>query len=283
MLRMRFYLIRLQLSWGVVRPQTMTFSMPEVPTGVHPWSPAEQNFESKIRPLVAQHLELAIECVHVGSDLLARAQGKRDPHVFQVHATLLARVLQDLRACVLCTLAGYPMQAWTIATSAFEAAHTIGFVGDRVDRASDWLSHSSSAKPFVPAFDALTNAVIYLGIEPDAKKRESIVQESFGLYRFLCMAKHANPISERNRYVYGVEGKPNLVLTPPFTDRRASEARLGLLLAIRSAHIGLWAFDVTHLAAPGEVDERLGKMALRLGALTGWEDEVADLNPESEG
>lgn len=245
----------------------MTFIMPDVPDGVHPWEPAEEDFAAKVRPLVTAHLDLAAQCVHVGSDLLARAQGRRDALIYQVHATLLARVLQDLRACVICSLSGYPMQAWTIAASAFEAAHTIGFVGNRVDRASAWLAHRSEANAFIPAFDALNNTIIYLGVEPDSTKREAIVQESFSLYRHLCMAKHINPISEKDRYVYGVDGKPNLVLTPPFTNRRAAEVRLGLLLAIRSAHIALWAFDVTHLSEPGFVDGRLGNMALAVDEL----------------
>jgi len=260
----------------------MTFIMPDVPPGVHPWSAAENDFAVKIRPLIQQHLDITIECVHIASDLLARAQGKRDSNLFQVHATLLVRVLQDLRACFVCTETGYPMQAWTVATSAFEAAHTIGFVGDRVDRANDWLNHSSQSKPFIPAFNALTNTIIYLGIESDAAKRTAVVEEGFALYRHLCMAKHANPIAERDRYVYVVDGKPNLLLTPPFTSRRASEARLGLLLAIRSAHIALWAFDVTHLAEPGLVNSRIGDMALKIDKLVGaWRVDLASLASES--
>jgi hypothetical protein len=245
----------------------MTFIMPEVPSGVHPWQPAEADFEAKIRPLVATHLDLAERCVRVGSDLLARAQGRKDPTIYQVHATLLVRTLQDLRGCVLCCLSGYPMQGWTVATSTFEAAHTLGFIGDSVDRANEWLSHANDSKPFIPAFDALTNTIIYLGVEPDSAKRAALVQESFALYRHLCMAKHANPIAERSRYIYLVEGTPNLLLTPPFTERRAAEVRLGLLLALRSAQIALWAFDVTHLADPGFVDSRIGDLAVELGSL----------------
>jgi len=280
---MRFYLIRPQVSSGIIPLHDMTFIMPDVPDGVHPWEPAEGDFAAKVGPLVASHLDLAIRCVHIGSDLLARAQGRRDALVYQVHATLLARVLQDLRACVICSLSGYPMQAWTIATSAFEAAHTIGFVGNRVDRANDWLAHHSEAKPFIPAFDALNNTIIYLGVEPDSTKRAEVVQESFSLYRHLCMAKHVNPISEKDRYVYMVDGKPNLVLTPPFTSRRAAEVRLGLLLAVRSAHIALCAFDVTHLSDPGLVDGRLGDMALAVDELVNASKPDVSLTSDGPG
>src|SRR4051794_32162589 len=65
-----------QLSYGVIPQQAMTFIMPDVPSGTHPWAPAEDEFESKIRPLVARHLDIAERCVRIGSDLLARAQGR---------------------------------------------------------------------------------------------------------------------------------------------------------------------------------------------------------------
>ena len=179
-------------------------------------------------------------------------------------------------------MSGYPMQAWTIATSAFEAAHAIGFVGNDKGRAERWLSHSSQVESFIPTFDAVMNTIIYLGIESDVAKREALVQESFGIYRHLCMAKHVNPIVERERYIYGVEGRPNLLLSPVFTRRRAAEARLGLLLAIRSACIALWAIDVTHLAEPGFVDDGIAAIMLEIDELVGsWKDDIV-LSLEAE-
>ena len=261
----------------------MAFISPEVPDGEHPWAPAERDFASKIQPEVEAHLAIAVTAIKVGGDVIDRAQGRRAPDLFQVHATLLVRVLQDLRASVLCTLAGYPMQGWTVATSAFEAAHTLGYIGSNVDRARQWLHHTSKEKPFIPAYAAVTGTVIYLGIEPEPAKRNAVIEESFGLYRFLCMAKHANPIAERDRYTYVVQGRPNLVFTPPYTPRRAAEARLGLLLAVRSAQIALWAFDVTHVAPSGYVDDRIGAMAEEIDRLAGsWQHEVEQIEGGSD-
>lgn len=254
---------------------------PIVPDGVHPWAPAEQEFTAKLRPLITAHLRIARDCVGVGSDILDRAQGVKNPDVFRVHAILAVRVLQDLRACVLSTLRGYTMQAWSIASSAFEAAHTMGFVGDDSVRAIRWMEHPEVKVPVSGTFDSVRHTLLYLGIESDLLKLDDATKESYAIYELLCAAKHVNPVAERERYIYNVEGKPNLVLSPVFTPRRAAEARLGLLLAIRSASVALWVLDVTHLSAPGLVDDRIRSLVAELGDLTtSWKDDVKALKDE---
>ena len=113
----------------------MTFILPDVPPGVHPWLPAEDDFSAKIAADLSRHLALAERCVITANQMLSRGQSNGVTDVYRVHAILLIRVLHDLRGSVLCALAGYTMQSWTVAASCFEAAHTIGFIGRDVARA----------------------------------------------------------------------------------------------------------------------------------------------------
>jgi len=91
------------------------FFIANVPRGVHPWLPAEEQFAEELEPSIGRHLALARQCVMAGSEFLGRAAGAAASPVFRAHSTLLVRTLQDLRCCVLCTMSGYPMQAWTVA------------------------------------------------------------------------------------------------------------------------------------------------------------------------
>lgn len=252
------------------------FTIADSPDGVHPWLPAEEEFADKIEPSISRYLALAEQCVMVGNTFLGRAADKAASPVFQVQSFLLIRTLHDLRCAVLCTLAGYPRQAWTVAGSAFEAANMLGHIGQSEDRALAWLHHDSEKRAPTDVYTTVTSTLAYLGLDlANPAKRQEVVAKEYDLYRELCMAKHINPIAERTRYLFLVNGVPNLMLTPAFTKRRIAEARLGLLLALRSAHIALWAFDITHLAEPGLVDDPLGQMALELDELIGnWKNDL---------
>jgi hypothetical protein len=229
---------------------------------------AEVEFGEHLRPSIERHVALAAQCVDVGGAFLARAANQAGSVLYRVHATLLIRALQDLRGCVLCSMAGYTVQAWSVAASAFEAAYMLGYVGRSTDRAEEWLGHSSETKSPAAVPKTVESTIELLQVEPNnPEKRAAAVSDAYGHYKYLCMAKHINPIYERDRYIFGVDGIPNLLLSPVVTKRRTSQARIGILVAIQSAHVALWAFDVMHLAEPGLVDAPLEDMARELGEL----------------
>jgi hypothetical protein len=246
-----------------------------VPPGVHPWRPAEDDFTARIAVDLRCQLDIAEKCIVAANHLLATGQLRGVTDLYRVHATLLVRVLHDLRGSILCALAGYTMQSWTVAASCFEAAHTIGFIGRDETRAKKWLEHDSIEQSATPAYTGVENTIAFLGIEADATKRKTLVEESYAIYRYLCMAKHVNPIAERDRYIFLVDGKPNLLLTPPFTRRRRAEARLGVILAIRSTTIALWAFDAAHVSPAGLADHRVGELMLDLDSMVDtWKSDL---------
>jgi hypothetical protein len=73
------------------------------------------------------------------------------------------------------------------------------------------------------------------------------VDREYSLDERLCIAKHVHPLAKRDRYITRLRGQETLTITPFYSDRRAREARLGLLSASRAAALALWVFQKAHL------------------------------------
>lgn len=243
----------------------------------HPWWSDEQTARGRFEPALADHLAKARDCEEIGFDL-AKIQSLRHPEdVFRVHATLLVRALNDLRCCTWLGVYGYTMQAWAIAASCYEAAHGLGFIGLDEERARRWLDHRDTDNAPIPAFDGVVNTLSHLGIETNSARRAELVKQEFQLYRYLCMAKHINPVPERSRYWIRGDAGLKLRFPPFFHESRLREARLGLTLAVRSAATALWIFDAAHVAAPGLVDSRITSLMESTGALLEkWHEDASD-------
>lgn len=204
-----------------------------------------------------EHLVLASDLDNLAFDLLKKvARPLTQPEaVVRAHFSLLSRVLQDLRAAILLARAGYTMQAWAVAASAFEAAHTMGFVAVDPKRAQQWLDHDDSDKQFCSAKTGVQGSFKFIELGKQGRGRDMLVEREYSLYERLCMAKHVHPLAERNRYIGLRGGKTTLMITPFYTDRRAREARMGLLLVCRAAILALWVFQKAHL--PESASEKL--------------------------
>ena len=215
----------------------------------HPWEDSEATARRSLEPALDASFAVATQCEQLAFDLLSGVQQLRHPQeVYRVHATLLARTLQDLRVCAIASRLGYTMQAWAIASSAFEAANTMGFVGTDPERAQRWLAHASQAKSFCDTHTAILGTLRFLEIADASDERNELTRREYELYQYLCMAKHVNPLAEKTRYWRSGERSLRLALTPFASERRVREARLGLALATRAAAVALWVFQRAHVA-----------------------------------
>jgi hypothetical protein len=169
-----------------------------------------------------------------------------DVVLYQAHSALMARTLTDLRAACQLAVSGYTMQSWSVAASCFEAAHSIGYIGSDSARATRWVEHSDRHRAPWGAKDAVQNAIIFLSLEADTKKRQELVDREYSLYETLCIAKHVNPIAEKFRYFYRRDTFQVLRLSPVSTHRRIAEAKKGLIVAIRCTSTGIWALLDAH-------------------------------------
>lgn len=241
------------------------------------WAREEMRVRRRMQRQLASYLAIARESESLAFDLVKDLpEPRKAPEVIRVHLTLLARVIQDLRVSVLAAVRGYTMQSWTVAASCFEAAHSMGFVGDDVERARRWLEHSSLRRGPWQAYAGVEGSLKYLEVGESTTARAELVRREYELYEYLCLAKHINPIPERTRYVVRVGSSIRLLLTPFFTDRRVREARLGLALGIRAAFLALWVLHRTHYTERSAFASRLLALASNSEILISSWREITD-------
>ena len=169
-------------------------------------------------------------------------------NLFVAQTSLLTRVLQDLRVSVLCTERGYTMQGWSVTTSAFEAAHTMGYLAVNPERATAWLEHKSTSQAFCPVYSAVEGTYKHLDLGDAGAERTEFVKQEYAHYKSLCAAKHVNPIAEKTRYIRPSQKGRRLTITPILSERRVREGQFGLALACRAATLGVWLFHKSYLA-----------------------------------
>lgn len=228
------------------------------------WAAEEAKVAVEMHAALQSHLQLATDIEAFAYDLLTGVKSLRHPPVvYKVHGTLLARVLQDLRVTVLATLPGYTMQSWTLAASAFEAAHAMGFIGVDAERATRWLDHTKMEAPAVTTYDGVMATFKWLLSDDTPKERELAVKTEYALYQHLCSAKHANPIAEKTRYWIVTPDSLRLVLTPFLSSRRIREAKLGLAMACRAGVLACWIFAESHAEDFGTIRDRLQDLMMR--------------------
>lgn len=251
--------------WAAFR--TVRGQYDEAPFG---WSTTEIHVHRSMAKEIGPHLAVSRQIEGLAYSMMTSLSKHVQPKaVLRAHSPLLVRTLQDLRACVLLTLRGYTMQAWTAAASAFEAAHAMGFIGADATRAERWLNHTDQHRGPFSVKDGVIGTFKYLDLGPTAAERQQLADNEYGIYEKLCMAKHVNPLAERNRYWLSKGSSVRLQFTPFMSTGRLKEARLGLALAARSAILALWVLSKTH--DPAGVDSRIVRLATESGELVvGW-------------
>ena len=222
------------------------------------WERSESKVSRRYEAVLGEYLDIGDHVEELAFDCLSRVVlAQPDEGVLHAHNALLARVLNDLRCTSLMALRGYTMQSWTVASACFEVAYAMGFIGNDVERAKRWLAHSDLSRPPWDVKAALDNTAIYLDLAKTPRHRKEWIDREYRLYERLCIGKHANPASERLRYLGQRKEKVILRLTPYFSEARATEAKLGMMLATRSATMACWVYWKTHTPEAKDLGDRL--------------------------
>jgi hypothetical protein len=113
----------------------------------------------------------------------------------KVATVLLLRMRDDLRCAGLLALRGYQLQACSLVASIYEAAFAVAAINSDDDLAQEWIDHDDPNHPFRQALPLTEMALRKLGI-PDPEKHSA---RRYLVYRQLCLAKHLNPVFQRQR------------------------------------------------------------------------------------
>lgn len=161
----------------------------------------------------------------------------------RVATVLLVRLSNDLRCVALLGLRGYALQAASVAATMYEVAHVVAFVGSDELRAASWADHPDPTKPFLNTRE-LTRHVID-GLKVD--EPEAAIERSYQIYRQLCLAKHANPLLQKEHGHYAEESADVAMNGPDTSEDATRVATFALEYASRFSLIALASFVSNHV------------------------------------
>ena len=183
----------------------------------------------------------------------------------RVATVLLIRLSDDLRGVALLGLRGYALQAASLVATMYEVAHSVAYIGSDEARASTWVEHADPTKPFHDVFSLTRDVVRSLGLnDPDAA-----TARAYRVYRQLCLAKHSNPLLQKDHGHY-VEAEAVVAMNGPNTSDDAIRiAKFALEHATRLTLIALTSFANSHVPANRRttLGERIQAMNLETGDL----------------
>lgn len=117
--------------------------------------------------------------------------------VVKVAVSLLVKVSNDLRCISLLSKMAYPTQALTLLSSLFEISYTMAYIDDD-NLAVNWIEHNDPKKASNKnIFEIIKKGLVNFGVTEVTLDEE--VSTEYKIYRQLCMAKHGNPIYQKNQ------------------------------------------------------------------------------------
>ncbi len=80
----------------------------------------------------------------------------------------------------------------------FEVAHCIAYIGSNEQRATEWVNHDDPTK----AFRNVKSLTHYVAKDLGVKEPEAASAAQYRVYRQLCLAKHSNPLLQKDHGHY---------------------------------------------------------------------------------
>ncbi len=112
----------------------------------------------------------------------------RMPGTLSVELSLLARIWDDVRCIMHLAGLGYGIPSCTLAASVYEAANTVGYIGQDEGLAAEWLVNYVPGKQFRRIKPLTRGSLTNHGFE--SQELDEVVGRAYGGYRFLCNFKH---------------------------------------------------------------------------------------------
>lgn len=224
-------------------------------------------------------LSLVVELIGKSALTLRREDLAQNNSATRVAVLLGIRLINDARGVSLLARLGYGMQAAALASSIYEIAYTLAYIGADNALAEQWFDHDKVlCTPFGDILKVTKGGLSKLGI-PEQK-----AFTEYQIYSQLCMAKHGNPLLQQ---LHGLKVSSETVTPqsgPDISDASIRLCRFALEMSGSSILIALQSFISNH--APNEARAELQSyhqmlqqecLKLRQSAIKRWGNE--DPNP----
>lgn len=221
---------------------------------------AEKEVGKALTRELQPYFRIARELTDIAGDVVEHVQTAPGvPTALHVCAILLARLINDLQACVILVKSGYVTQSLSLTAGMLEIAHTSMYVGTDETRAERWVGHADDASTPWSVYDMVQEVARDVGADQAASKRE---YEQ--IYRQANMAKHGNPMAFSEVGVH-VTGDSVFLLSSPYLSLPVRRwAHVSIQLAIRYTKFATLRFISDHMRS----EPRLPALVAELTRLT---------------
>jgi hypothetical protein len=230
---------------------------------------AEKKAANELLLKLKDHLELTREFMNlIGESVISLGMRPIDECTQSVEVTsrLLIRLANDLRCLGLLAERGYPLQAWTIASSIYEVGITIASIGGDDELAQKWNDHEKPDQAFLRNLKAATKeALKRCGVDEPEKQAEA----DYRVYQWLCMGKHANPLLQKGHGLIQQGEDVSLQNGPDTSETAVGSLWYAMDHATRYAYVAVAAFARSHLAI-----EQHNRIAQRANALASKREQL---------
>lgn len=224
---------------------------------------AEQDAVEMLKTELSKHLALtmkAFNLIGMAVDSLPEGPVLDVSQSRNTATTLLIRLSNDLRSAVLLAVRGYTLQASTLVASMYETAYTIAAIGPDDSFGDKWINHIDPTKAFGNVLELTRQGLTKLH-HPDVEAQAKI---EYRIYRQLCLAKHVNPLLQKQQG-YRLEGT-NIVAGngPDLSEEAVRIGWFALEHAAGLSFVALLSFISNH--SPDEKKADLLRQAEVIGA-----------------
>lgn len=224
---------------------------------------AEHAAVTALRPELWEHLQLAdmaFNLVGLAVSLAPAVPQSQLRPSRSVSTCLLVRLSNDIRCAMKLAIQGYPLQTASLIASVYEVAYTIAAIGSDDALAGEWIDHSTPAKLFRKVEDLTRIGLQRLGVGD----LDSETKNAYRQYRQLCLAKHSNPLLQRQHGHKITEDEILVVNGPDESEQGTRVSWFALERAGHLAYIALASFLDNHI--PPVVRARMAVPVNEMGA-----------------
>lgn len=154
----------------------------------------------------------AVALVEKTLELLAPPRVKDSSLSQRAELLLLSRLGNDLRCIVVLSGIGFPAQSVSLAAGSFETAFALAYIAGSEERSRQWVDHDEPTQAFRPVRTLVEDAIKKFQLE----NASEVAERHYRHYRQLCMAKHGNPIFNR-QHGFSVEEDSIILALGPET------------------------------------------------------------------
>ena len=207
---------------------------------------AEIQATKDLEPQLARHLaltDLGIDVIMLALSQAPDLPVLQVPQSRKVATGLLIRIANDARSAALVAMRGYALQACSIIASTYEAAYTIAAIGLDNELAQQWIDHDDPTRPFMEVRKMTHKALVELQVrDPDTQASVEYLN-----YRQLCMAKHSNPLLQK-QHGYKLQGGDVVFINgPDVSEYSVRAAWYALERAAQLASVAIASFVKNHI------------------------------------